>query len=221
MKTIRCTAALLTMLVLSACHNASPGDSAPRMRETPLDVLMWGNQRFVEGHALHSNQSVDRRTEVVTGQHPIAIIVGCSDSRVPPEIVFDQGLGDLFVVRVAGNIVDDQAIGSIEYAVEHLHATLIVVLGHDACGAVSAAVGSDTAPGHLQSVVSAIQPAVATAKTMQGNLLDNAINANVLYVVDKLKQSEPILDHEFEAGHVQIVGARYSLSSGAVQILSK
>jgi len=208
--------------VLTACKTAAPQPSTQQSAAiqppaSPLDALKSGNDRFVQGHPIHQHQDIDRRTEVAQGQHPIAIIVGCSDSRVPPEIVFDQGLGDLFVVRVAGNIVDDHALGSIEYAAEHLHATLIVVLGHDRCGAVQAAVSSPDAPGHIQSIVDAIRPAVKAATTQPGNLLDNAIDENVRRVVADLQTSEPILRPEVETGHLQILGARYNLDTGAVR----
>ena len=109
------------------------------------------------------NQGVERRKELVEGQHPFAIILCCSDSRVPPEVIFDQGLGDLFIVRTAGNVFDNIALGSIEYAVEHLEVPLLVVLGHGQCGAVTATVEGGHAPGHISNVVEAIQPAVVKA----------------------------------------------------------
>jgi carbonic anhydrase len=216
----------LSLLTLNACKNASPENPPAPAAMTPVDsspltTLLDGNLRFTQGHPLHNNQDANRRQDVAQGQHPIAIIVGCSDSRVPPEIIFDQGLGDLFVVRVAGNVVDDHALGSIEYAIEHLHVGLVIVLGHDACGAVNAAVAGDVADAHIQSIVTAIQPAVKQARTMPGNLLDNAIDANVRYVVSQLKKSEPILSHEVDAGHLKIVGARYNLATGAVRLLTQ
>jgi carbonic anhydrase len=185
----------------------------------PLDVLMAGNQRFVSGHPVNV-QNTSERDALVAGQHPIAIVVGCSDSRVPPEVVFDQGLGQIFVVRVAGNIVDDHALGSIEYAAEHLHTHLIVVLGHDKCGAVSAAVAGGEAPGHIRSIVEAIQPAVDEAKKKPGDLLDNAIDENVLEVTDRIKHSKPILEHMVESGELQVVAARYKLDTGEVKVLA-
>jgi carbonic anhydrase len=220
MKTIRYALAAVILIGLAGCHGSTSIQAAdPVLASTtasPLDELKAGNARFVAGQATHGNQDADRRSQVAAGQEPFAIIVGCSDSRVPPEIVFDQGLGDLFVVRVAGNVVDDHALGSIEYAVEHLHVPLIVVLGHDKCGAVQAAVSGGEAEGHVQSLVDAIAPAVAEAKTEPGDLLDNAINANVRHVVYEIRHSEPILEHEVEAGKVQVVGARYRLDSGEV-----
>jgi carbonic anhydrase len=188
---------------------------------TPLQQLMAGNERFASGHPLHPYQGEERRTEVAGGQEPIAIIVGCSDSRVPPEIVFDQGLGHLFVVRTAGEVVGDQAMGSIEYAVEHLHAHLVVVLGHDKCGAVKATIDGGEAPGHIGSIVQAIAPAVEKAKSEPGDLLDNAINENVLRIVEQIKTSQPILAHDVERNKLLVVGARYNLSPGTVQWLTQ
>jgi carbonic anhydrase len=129
-----------------------------------LQELMNGNKRYVAAELAHPNQTAARRAEVAKGQDPFAIIVGCSDSRVPPEIIFDQGLGDLFVTRVAGNIVDDVVLGSIEYAAEHLGVPLIVVLGHKRCGAVEAAAKGGDAPVHIRSLVEAIKPAIKKAK---------------------------------------------------------
>jgi carbonic anhydrase len=214
------TILLLQITCGCAAQKSAPGDEAT-VSQTPIQQLVAGNERYATGHPLHLHQDVDRRTEVANGQHPIAIIVGCSDSRVPPEIVFDQGLGDIFVVRVAGNVVDDQAMGSIEYAVEHLHVHLIVVLGHEKCGAVQAAVDGGEAPGHIGSIVQAIEPAVEKARHEPGNLLDNAVNENVLRVVDQIKTSAPILSHEAATDVLKIAGARYNLALGTVQWLSQ
>lgn len=220
---MRIALALLMAIALAACKSNGPDTTASvssaslQSTDTSLDVLKAGNQRFVADQPLYERHDSDRRTEVAAGQHPIAIIVGCSDSRVPPEIVFDQGLGDLFVVRVAGNIVDDHALGSIEYAVEHLHVSLIVVLGHDRCGAVAAAVAGGEAPGHIQSLIDSIRPAVETAKTEPGDLLNNAIDENIKNVVNELEHCKPILAHEVETGHLEVLGARYNLDTGVVR----
>jgi carbonic anhydrase len=141
---------------------------------------------------------------------------------VPPEIVFDQGLGDLFVVRVAGNVIDDHGLGSIEYAVDHLGARLIVVLGHQSCGAVKAAketiAAKGKAPGHIQSLVTAIKPVVeATAK----DDLDTTVKANVKHVVQALRSSTPILKAKVDSGEVQVIGGYYSLDTGAVSLLDE
>jgi carbonic anhydrase len=211
---------ILMATAIAGCKAATPApaadQSALHAADSPLDALKTGNQRFVDGRMMHEHQNIERLVEVAQAQHPIAIIVGCSDSRVAPEIIFDQGLGDLFVVRVAGNILDDHALGSIEYAAEHLHATLIVVLGHDRCGAVQAAVSGQDAAGHIQSLVDAIRPAVEAAKSEPGDLLDNAIDENVRRVVVQLQTSQPILKSEIDSGHLQVIGARFKLDTGAV-----
>lgn len=187
--------------------------------DTALKKLEEGNKRYVEAKFTHPNQTKERREEVAKGQHPFAVIVSCSDSRVPPEVIFDQGLGDLFVIRVAGNIVDDAVLGSIEYAIEHLGAKLVVVLGHERCGAVDATVKGGEAPGHIKGLVEAIKPAVEKSKDQAGDKLDNAVKANVAIVVDKIKTSEPIIKEFVHEKHLKIVGARYDLDEGNVTIL--
>lgn len=184
-----------------------------------LQKLIAGNQRFVESKMFHSNQSAERRDEVAKEQHPIAVIVSCSDSRVPPEILFDQGLGDLFVIRSAGNLVDDIGLGSIEYAAEHLGVQLIIVLGHERCGAVSAAVQGGEAPGHIAKLIEEINPAVEKAKKQSGDLLDNAVLSNIKIVVEQLQNSEPILKEFVHDKKLNIVGARYDLDDGVVTIV--
>jgi carbonic anhydrase len=184
-----------------------------------LKKLMDGNKRCVVCKQQNPRQDARRRKEVSKGQKPFAVIVGCSDSRIPPELIFDQGLGDLFVVRLAGNIVDNVALGSIEYAVEHLGSKLVMVLGHGKCGAVTAAAQSPDAPGHVGSIVKAIQPAVKKAKKLQGDLVDNAIRANVELVVGKIKSSKPILAEMVENGEIEIKGAYYNIETGAVELL--
>ena len=152
-----------------------------------LEKLVEGNKRYFLLKQSHPNQGIERRKEVKNGQKPFAVIVGCSDSRIPPEIIFDQGLGDLFVIRVAGNIVDDVALGSIEYAASHLGSQLVVVLGHSKCGAVTATVQGGEVHGHIGSIVKAIAPAVERAKAETGDLTDNSIKANALLVADQIK----------------------------------
>jgi len=187
-----------------------------------VSKLKEGNERYTSGSLQHPGQTTERRTEVAKSQHPFAIIVSCSDSRVPPEIVFDQGLGDLFVLRVAGNVINDESRGSIEYAVEHFGVRLILVLGHQRCGAVEAAketiAAKGKAPAHIQSLVTAIKPAVES--TVKGDL-DATIKANVEYVVDALRSSAPILKPKVESGDVQVIGGYYSLDTGAVTFLDQ
>src|SRR5436189_3709541 len=169
-----------------------------------------------------ADQAAKRRAELTKSQHPFAIIVSCSDSRLPPEIVFDQGLGDLFVLRVAGNVIDDHSLGSIEYAVDDLAVRLIVVLGHQSCGAVKAA--KDTiatkseAPAHIQSLVTAIRPAVDA--TVHGDL-ETTVKANVKDVVQALRSSTPVLKPKVDSGELRVLGAYYSLETGAVSFLDE
>ncbi len=184
-----------------------------------LQVLSEGNSRYVSSKPTHPNQDANRIKEVSKGQHPIAVIVGCSDSRIPPEIIFDQGLGDLFVIRVAGNILDDIGMGSIEYAVDHLGVTVVVVLGHGKCGAVGATVQGGEAHGHIGSIVRAITPALEKAKNLEGDLTDNTIRANVKLVVEQIASSKPILLPMVDGGKVKILGAYYDIESGRVDFI--
>lgn len=168
---------------------------------------------------MHPNQSESRRAEVASGQHPMAIIVSCSDSRIPPEIIFDQGLGDIFVVRTAGHVLDDAALGSIEYGAEHLRVPLIVALGHQSCGAVQATVEASQAPGRISALVSRIQPAVLKARAQGGDVLDGAVRIHALSVARQIESTEPILSELVKDGRLKVVGAYYDLASGQVQLL--
>jgi len=225
MRNTQLASCLIAVSLLGANQLARAAD--PAHPEQPavapaeaIAKLKEGNGRYASGKLQHPGQTTERRSELTKSQHPFAVIVSCSDSRVPPEIVFDQGLGDLFVVRVAGNVIDDHGLGSIEYAVDHLGARLIVVLGHQSCGAVKAAketiAAKSKAPGHIQSLVTAIQPAVeATAKSDLGA----TVEANVKNVVQALRRSTPILKPKVDSGEVQIIGGYYSLDTGAVTFL--
>ncbi|MGA7933357.1 MAG: carbonic anhydrase [Kovacikia sp.] len=214
-------AGLSTNLLLpNQTVTATPAPAVPRVSaEKALQLLMEGNQRYVSHKLAHPHGDQKRLLEVAKGQHPFAIILGCADSRVSPELLFDQGLGDLFVVRVAGNILNDAVLGSIEYAAEHLAVPLVMVLGHERCGAVSAAVDGGKVPSHIDSLVNAIQPAVARVKGKPGDLLDNAVRANVQMVVEQMKVSEPIADL-VSSKKLKIVGGRYDLDMGNVEIIA-
>jgi len=193
--------------------------------DCPLDAdealarLMEGNARFVSGNVCHPNQNDESLAKAVSGQQPFAVVVSCSDSRVPPEILFDQGIGDIFVIRTAGEVMDNATIGTVEYAVEHLHVPLIVVLGHDDCGAVKAAIEGGVQPGQITYIVDAITPAVNTARGMNGDLLNNSINVNTQDVAGQLRSTSPILSEAAQTGTLQIVAARYHLDTGAVELL--
>lgn len=204
-----------------SAHTAIPVDA-----EEAVKRLLEGNRRYIAEKNSASHRTARRRTEVSKGQHPFAIIVGCSDSRVPPEILFDQGIGDLFVVRSAGNVIDDIAIGSIEYAVEHLGVQLIMVLGHERCGAVDATLKGGAVGGKLKSIIDAIKPAVDKAKakgqTSHGcDLLCSSVKSNARTVAEKLRTSSPVLTEPIENGMLRVVGAYYELESGLVSLTYK
>jgi carbonic anhydrase len=195
--------------------------------EAVLKGLLEGNERFVEGKLLHPRRGPRDFAAAAEGQSPLAVIVGCSDSRVAPELVFDQGIGDLFVVRVAGNVVSGAGAtvkGSIEYAVAELGSRLIMVLGHSGCGACKAAIehieSSDALPGAIGDLVKTIRPVVRMVTGQPGNKLNNVIKANVLQGVNRLKGLEPILSKLVNSGELKVVGATYQLSTGKVELVS-
>jgi len=181
--------------------------------------LISGNKRFAEGNPTHPNQSMARRQEMAKGQNPRAAVLACADSRVSPEIVFDQGLGDLFVVRVAGNVVNDPILGSLEYAVEHLGTRLIVVLGHQRCGAVAAACAGGEAPGHIGSLVQALAPAVDKISASEEGRVDWVAKENVRMMAKSLRSCGPILEEFVRQGKLEVAGAFYNLDTGAVEIV--
>src|SRR5437868_12407482 len=205
-------------LVADPAHSDQPAVAPPEA----ISKRKEGNGRYTSGNLQHPGQTTERRAELAKTQHPFATIVSCSDSRVPPEIVFDQGLGDLFIVRVAGNVINDEGLGSVEYSVDHLGSRLILVLGHQNCGAVKAAretiAAKGNAPGHIESLVTAIKPAVeATAKED----LDATIKANVKHVVDALRSSTPILKGKVDSGEMKVIGGYYNLDIGSVTFLEE
>jgi carbonic anhydrase len=211
-------AAPLAALVIVGLLGAStlPAAGAGSQADTVLAELKSGNRHHATAKYAHPHQTSARVHELVAAQHPHAVILSCADSRVTPEIVFDQGLGDLFDVRVAGNIAAPAEIASIEYAVEHLHTPLVVVLGHQSCGAVAAAIQGGEAGGHLVTLIDAIRPAVEQARKLPGDLADNAVRLNTEMVVGQLRASQPVLAEAVTAGRLRIVGAIYSLETGKV-----
>jgi len=213
--------ALLVFGLLSAMipPMAAGGGPEGMNPDKALNLLIAGNKRYVAGQLHHPHQSANRLHEVAQGQKPYAVILGCADSRVPPELIFDAGLGDLFVIRVAGNIADDAIMGSIEYAVEHLGTALVVVLGHEKCGAVQAAYDGGAASAHIRTLVEHITPVVEKARKGTGDGLDNAVRMNVALVVEELKSSTPVLSGAVAEGKIKIVGARYDLDDGKVEFL--
>ena len=180
-----------------------------------LDKLMEGTKRFTSDQDQHPRNDSSRRQELKEAQHPFAVVLCCADSRVSPELIFDQGLGDIFEVEVAGNVLDKAVLGSLEYPVAHLETKLILVMGHKSCGAVGAAVKGEKDGSHIDYFVDAIAPAVAQAKEMEGDLGDNALRANAKQVAERLKNDSAFKDVE----GLQIVPAYYNIESGEVSLL--
>jgi carbonic anhydrase len=210
---------LFGVLMLIGCSQQPATSEAP-VTEKPLDALMAGNDRFQHSKTLHPHASHERLLELSKAQHPQAVVVCCSDSRVPPELVFDQGLGDLFVVRTAGNVLSDIELGSIEYAVEHLHTPLIVVLGHEECGAIKATLGEEQPSGHLGTLVGQLksEPEVRQVAANTPDRVNKLVRANISHAVHQLV-AEPILSEYIQSGKVQVAGAEYFLHNGSVQLL--
>lgn len=214
-----------------------PADPSPKVENrTPADAwraLREGNDRFVQGTPEHPSQSVDRRRELARSQHPHTVIFGCSDSRVAAEIIFDQGLGDVFVVRTAGHVVDTTVIGSIEYGTELLGASLVVVLGHDLCGAIAATAHTlatgEQPPGFVRAVVDKVIPSIAgltaAARATSGDdvtgLYDPATlrTAHVRHTVEMLRGYSAALRDRIEKGDLAIVGVEYDLAEGNARLV--
>jgi carbonic anhydrase len=203
-------AAALLGVVATAAQDALP------TADVVLRELKAGNDHHVAKRYQHPHQTAARQRQLTSAQSPHAIVLSCADSRVAPEIIMDQGLGDVFDVRVAGNVAGDAEIASIEYAAAHLHTPLLVVLGHQKCGAVSAAAEAGEADGHLPSLVAMIRPAVDKARGQPGDLVDNAVRNNVENVVQQLRTSKPVLAPLVERGALTIVGGVYSLETGKI-----
>ncbi len=190
-----------------------------------LKKLIYGNKRFAENKSIKPRQTDADLKNNELGQKPFATIIGCADSRVPNEIIFDQGVGDLFITRTAGQVMAEASYGTIEYATEVLNTRLIVVLGHESCGAVQAAMKlPENPPGHVVTLINAIKPASLYAKKTnksEDDMLDTAIHRNVVEQVNLLRGLEPVLSRRFEKGEVIIVGAVYSLHTGNVEFIEE
>ncbi len=191
----------------------------PNSPSAALKKLMAGNQRFVQHQPIYPDQTAARLKEVAQAQSPFATVLTCADSRVPVEILFDQGIGDIFDVRVAGNIATPAVIGSIEYAVELLGTPVLMVLGHERCGAVTAAVQNEPLPGDISAFVDAILPALKGVNTESGDAVDNAVAANVAYQIEQLQRSA-LIKARVRSGKLKVVGGRYDLDTGTVTMLA-
>lgn len=201
-----------------------------------MQRLIDGNNRFVTNQLARPNQSEIRRSEVARGQQPFATIVSCVDSRVPPELVFDQGFGDLFVLRVAGNISNDDILGSIEFGIAEFQIPLIVVVGHSRCGAIVAAMdairANAQAPGHIGSLVEAIRPAVIATQEAENrsrllgrsfsegfDSVDFAVRANAIHTANSIRSAQPIISEAVASGGVEVAAMTYSLDTGKIELL--
>ena len=205
-----------------ADHYIVNRDSAFTEPRVAIKKLMGGNRRFVENKSIRPRQDAETIKKLGFGQKPFAIIVSCSDSRVPNEIVFDQGVGDLFIIRTAGQVSSAASYGSMEYAVIKLYTRLIVVLGHTECGAVAAAVQRpEDVPGHIVTLINEIKPAVAKIAHMPGDPVNNAVRQNVIDQVNTLRNLDPILHKKYSKGEILIVGAVYDIHTGKVEFLKE
>lgn len=203
-------------------HYVINRDSAYADPRIALKKLIGGNKRFLEGKSIRPRQNAETIKKLELGQQPFATIVGCSDSRVPNELIFDQGLGDLFIVRTAGQVSAAASYGSMEFATLKLKTKLIVVLGHTECGAVAAAVERpENVPGHIVTLINEIKPAVAKSSHLPGNAVNNAVRQNVIDQVNSLRDLEPILYRKYHDGEILIVGAVYDIHTGKVEFLQE
>lgn len=215
-------------MTLTLTHAADETSATRNLQpDKALRQLMAGNARFVGGKAEGAKRSPKDFSALAKGQNPSAIVIACADSRVSPELLFDAGIGDLFVIRLAGNVVDGAGVamkGSVEYAVAELDVPLIIVLGHSNCGAVNAAVKhidqSDSLPGAINGLVELIKPAAAKAKEQPGDVYFNTTTVNVELGVEKLKASDPIIAPRVKDGRVNVIGAIYDLKTGKVALTS-
>tara|TARA_R110001592_G_C12979244_1_gene734025 strand:+ start:86 stop:805 length:720 start_codon:yes stop_codon:yes gene_type:complete len=214
---------ILIVLLTFSCKHQQKKSVENDTSKAPLERLVEGNKRFRENHPVHPDQTLDKLRELEKGQHPFAVIVSCADSRVPPELIFDQGLGDLFVIRNAGNIISDYELGSIEYAVEHLGTKLIVVLGHKQCGAIGAFLEhkNDSVQSHIQQIIDYIktEPEEVSLEENVSNYYEKAISANVEHGIHVIEQSKPVLKEFLEADKVKVVGMLYDLETRKTEII--
>lgn len=196
-----------------------PVSPIPLNGAAALERLLAGNRRYVAMRQLHPRQTPAHRQTLVEGQHPIAAVLSCSDSRVPSELIFDQGLGDLFIVRMAGHAVNELVLASLEFAVHVLQVPLVLVVGHEQCGAVAAAIRDQPAPGHIPALARALQPAVTAARELPGDLLENAIRSNARLTAGQITADSPVLQAAVADGRVTIAAAYYDLHTGSVELI--
>ncbi|MGY1584603.1 carbonic anhydrase [Streptomyces sp. MN13] len=199
-------------------------ETQPPTPHDALELLLAGNRRFVSGTPEHPNQDATRRTEIAPSQQPFAVLFGCSDSRLAAEIIFDRGLGDLFVVRTAGHVAGAEALGSIEYGVSVLDAPLVVVLGHDSCGAIAAACaaadGGTVPGGFVRDVVERVTPSVLAARAAGRGTAEEILAEHIEHTVDLLLERSRVLAERVAAGRLGVVGLSYRLADGSAQLVA-
>lgn len=191
--------------------------AAPLSPDAALERLMDGNHRFVNDKLMHPARTHLRREATVSRQRPFAIVLGCADSRIPPEIVFDQGIGDIFVVRVAGNVLGSIVLDSIEFSVLNNDSSIILVLGHENCGAITAVLEKNTKD--IEAIAELIEPAIQNVQRSTEHTMENAVKANVNAVTDQLKRT-PVIARFLKDGKLKVFGGYYNLSSGKVDIIN-
>ena len=228
--TVRAASAVTLAALLAGAAVAAderPGvpvaaEAAVHTADEALARLIQGNDRFMDGETTHMNQPAQRRIEVAKAQMPFATILCCDDSRVPPEVVFDRGLGDLFVVRTAGHVVDEAVLGSLEFGARELHIPLLVVMGHERCSTVKTVrelvTQGGQAPEEVARVVKSVRPAIVKTRHAKGDALDAAVRAHVELTVERLRKT-PSLAGLVAQGRLKIVGARYDLDTGGVEVI--
>lgn len=210
---------LLASFIVYAWYWYSPQQHASQaVSLNAFERLMAGNVRFATGAPLHPDESTRHRKEVATGQHPFAVVIACSDSRLSPELIFDQGLGDLFVIRTAGNLISDLELGSIEYAVEHLGASTIVVLGHEHCGAVEALMSAEKPHGHIKTIIDSLRREIEMKDALANHDVHAAVVANVHHQVQSII-TDPLITELAARYPITVKGAIYAMESGKVHPL--
>lgn len=219
MKRIPWTIFLMFFFSIISCQRKKEN---PYQNKSPLERLIEGNKRFVRGDFVSPNRSEERRLQTLSGQHPFAAILTCSDSRISPTLFFDTGIGDLFIVRTAGNVIGEIEIASLEYAVKHLGVQLVMIMGHDDCGAIKAFVSGSNEEGHIQAIIDSLRnepeekEALLTPKSIR---LNSCILANVTHQAKFLLQNSKVIAEKVQEGKMQVVEAEYEHKSGLVKII--
>lgn len=208
----------LMLFVMCFAMSVNASEVANLSADEAMAKLKVGNEHFVKMRLKHPDESIHRRDELTKGQHPFVVVLSCSDSRVPTEIIFDQGLGDIFVIRNAGNVLDEHVIGSIEYAVRHLGVNLVVVMGHEACGAVAATIQGGKDCPEIDSLKKAIEPSICLCKKENNCSAENVTKTHARLDVENIMKNEHLNEY-IKEHHMKIVPAYYHLDTGVVEYL--